>query len=109
MKTKATLIVFVAMAAGVSYMDMRAQTPTPTPPPTTKLAYPYGQECVVTVDPQASRNTHITSQSEPSGFHPDGTLRGQLIYLSDEWCVLKDGTFESWIPRNKVLLIRASK
>jgi len=104
---KTTLILIIAAIAGVSYYDLNAQTPNP--PPTTKLAYPYGQECIITMDPLAPRTGQSTSQSAESGFQVDGTLRGQLIYMSDEWCVLKDGTFENWIPRNKVLSLRASK
>ncbi|QJE97365.1 hypothetical protein [Luteolibacter luteus] len=110
MKSKAILILAAAAAiTGGAFVDLRAQTPAPANSPGTKLAYPYGQECIVTVDPQAARNVPVNAQPEPSGFQPDGTLRGQLIYLSDEWCVLKDGTFENWIPRTKVLTIRASK
>ena len=111
MKTRAIAILLVTMAAGVSYLDMRAQTPTkptvpPLPPAAEKLAYPYGKECVVTLDPQATRTSVTAGASDPAGFQADGTLRGELIYLADEWCVLKDGTFENWIPRNKILTMR---
>lgn len=111
MKTKAILLLAAASVTTAALLDLRAQTPaTPaTPPAGAKLAYPYGQECIVTVDPQAPRTVPVNAQSDPSGFQPDGTLRGQLAYLSEEWCVLKDGTFENWIPRDKVLVIRASK
>lgn len=111
MKTKAILLLAAAAVTTGTFLDLRAQTPaTPAAvPPGTKLAYPYGQECIVTLDPQAQRAVPVNAQSDPSGFQADGTLRGQLIYVSDEWCVLKDGTFENWIPRAKVLVIRASK
>lgn len=111
MKAKVILLLAASAIAAGTFMDLRAQTPaTPgVPPAGTKLAYPYDKECIVTIDPQAARAIPVNAQSDPSGFQPDGTLRGQLIYLSEEWCVLKDGTFENWIPRQKVLVIRASK
>lgn len=110
MKTKAILLLAAAAVTGATILELHAQTPgTPGASPASKQAYPYGQECIVTVDPQAQRAIPVNAQSDPSGFQADGTLRGQLTYLSEEWCVLKDGTFENWIPRGKVLLIRASK
>lgn len=111
MKTKAILLLAAAAVTAITFLDLRAQTPaTPgAPTPGTKLAYPYGRECILTVDPEAQRTIPVNAQSDPSGFQADGTLRGQLIYVSDEWCVLKDGTFENWVPRAKVLVIRASK
>ena len=69
--------------------------------------YPYGSECVVTLDPRAWPET--TPPTNTSGFVSPATARGQLIYLSEDWCVLKDGSFENWIPREKVLMLRASK
>jgi len=111
MKTKGILFLLASMAAGVSFLGLRAQSSgNPGSPPTTTLSYPYGMgECIVTLDPQAYRHTSAPAPGEPSGFQSDGTLRGELIYLSDEWCVLKDGTFENWIPRTKLLMIRVSK
>jgi len=71
--------------------------------------YPYGKECVVTVDPQTWPAGTAATPGKAGGFQPDWTVRGQLILLNDQWCVLKDGTFENWIPREKVLVLRASK
>lgn len=76
-----------------------------------KVTFPYGLECVITLD----RNTLTWDPAAsalppgPSGFYDDWTARGHLIYLNDEWCVLKDGTYEDWIPRRKILMIRASR
>jgi hypothetical protein len=107
---KTSLILIAAAIAGVSYIELRAQTPVPASGPTgTTLAYPYNKECIVTLDPRAERKDLTPSQASPSGFEADGTMRGQLVYMSDEWCVLKDGSFENWIPREKVLALRASK
>lgn len=105
---KTTLILCAALAAGVSYFELRAQTPGSSSG--SKVAYPYGLECILTLDPIAERTIqNSSSQATPSGFQADGTLRGQLIYISDEWCVLKDGSYENWVPRAKVLAMRVSK
>lgn len=104
---KTTLVLAAALLAGVSYFELRAQSPGSSGG--SKVAYPYGLECILTLDPIAERTIQTTSQASQSGYQADGTVRGQLIYMSDEWCVLKDGTFENWIPRGKVLSMRVSK
>ena len=104
---KTTLVLLAVLATGVSYLELRAQSPSSSGG--SKVAYPYGQECILTLDPIAERTIQTTSQASQSGFQADGTMRGQLIYMSDEWCVLKDGSFENWVPRGKVLSMRVSK
>ena len=105
---KTTLVLCAALAASVSYFELRAQSPTSASG--TTVAYPYGQECILTLDPIAERTIQNSgSQATPSGFQADGTMHGQLMYMSDEWCVLKDGSYENWVPRSKVLSIRVSK
>ena len=104
---KTTLVLLAVLATGVSYLELRAQSPSSSGG--SKVAYPYGQECILTLDPIAERTIQTTSQASQSGFQADGTMRGQLIYMSDEWCVLKDGSFENWVPRSKVLSMRVSK
>ncbi len=111
---KTTLILLAVALAGVSYFELRAQN-APSPASGTTLAYPYNQECILTLDPRSERRESTSTQSSPAGFLSDSTyrgeltLRGQLIYMSAEWCVLKDGTFENWVPREKVLSLRVSK
>ncbi|MCW1912009.1 hypothetical protein OJ996_00380 [Luteolibacter sp. GHJ8] len=105
---KTFLILTAATLATISYVQLGAQNAKP-PATGTTLAYPYNAECIITLDPRAERPDLSATQAAPAGFQPDGTLRGQLIYMSDEWCVLKDGSFENWVPRDKVLTMRASK
>ena len=99
-------ITAIALLAAVTLLDTRAQTPPAAAESAQDVKYPYGRECFITLDPQAA----LTRPPEKAaGFEADYTVRGQLIYLSEEWCVLKEGTYENWIPRDKVLLIRVSK
>lgn len=76
-------------------------------------AGPIGSACVVTLDPYRDRET------PGAGARRDGTVRsgieagdivtGTLVRSDEQWVVLRDGTYENWIPRDKVLLIRASR
>jgi hypothetical protein len=104
---KTTLVLLAVLVSGVSYLELRAESPSSSGG--SKVAYPYGLECILTLNPVAERTIQTSSQATQSGFQADGTLRGQLIYLSDEWCVLKDGSFENWVPRDKILSMRVSK
>jgi len=36
------------------------------------------------------------------------TLKGSMISMTSDWVVLKDGNYQNWIPREKVVFIRAS-
>lgn len=71
------------------------------------LGYPYERPCVVTLDPRAAGE--FEAGSNVTGLNAPVTARGDLIYLSAEWCVLREGSYENWIPRDKVLMLRASK
>ncbi len=108
MKTKAALLLLAAAMTGASYFQLRAQTP-PAGPPETKFSYPYGKECIITLDPKASKSVPLSGNRGGPGFESDGTLRGTLVYCSDEWCILQDGVSEKWIPRDKVLVMNAAK
>ena len=107
MKSRFALIASVASIIGFTQLGLDGQTPAPPPAPE-KVELPLGRNCVVSLDPRASRASLPGTENAASGFEADGTLRGQLILLSGEWCVLKDGNAENWIPRDKVLLIRSS-
>ena len=109
MKSTTLLIASAITLCGFAVMGLRGQTPaTPNPTPA-KVELPLGRKCIVSVDPQASRAGLPATENQASGFEADGTAKGQLIHLSDDWCVLKDGTAENWIPTDKVLMIRASE
>jgi hypothetical protein len=104
-----TLFIAAAIAlGGFTLMGLQGQTPTAPNPVPAKVDLPLGKKCIVSVDPQASRAGLPGTENRASGFEADGTAKGQLIRLSDDWCVLKDGNAENWIPTEKILMIRAS-
>ncbi len=96
-----------AIAVTVSFWSPAAQAQQPV---AEGVKSPVGQPCVVTLDPLAERVLGPVKESlEKTGLTPEGTVEGTLVFMDREWLVLKDGTYESWIPRDKVLLIRASR
>jgi hypothetical protein len=36
-------------------------------------------------------------------------VEGTLVAMTDQWIIVKEGSDESWVPREKVLLMKASK
>ena len=71
---------------------------------------PLNRNCVVTVDPRAEAKREVVGLGNKiSGFAAPDTAEGVLVHLDSEWLVLRDGSYESWIPRNKVLMLRVSR
>jgi hypothetical protein len=69
---------------------------------------PINCRCVVTVDPQY-RPSDSAEQSPKGGFTGPNMLEGILVRMDQEWLVLKEGSFENWIPRDKILTVRVSR
>jgi hypothetical protein len=108
MKSTSFFIASLAALAGFALMGLEGQTPsTPNAAPA-KVDLPLGRKCIVSVDPHASRAGLPATENQASGFAADGTAQGQLIRLSEDWCVLKDGNAENWIPTDKILMIRVT-
>ena len=72
-------------------------------------AIPVGLRCIVTLDPRATGHTPVFETQQKSGLSGEHIVEGHLVSMGDEWLVLKDGTYENWIPRDKVLLMRVSR
>lgn len=74
-----------------------------------KTDYPIGESCVVTVDSIAGHRAFSSVQANANpGFTSTDVVKGILTRVDDSWMVLKEGTYENWIPRNKILLFRVS-
>jgi hypothetical protein len=108
MKSTSLFVASLAAVGGFALMGLKGQTPVTPGAAPAKVDIPLGKKCIVSVDPQASRAGLPATENRASGFEADGTAKGELIRLSDDWCVLKDGSAENWIPTDKVLMIRAS-
>jgi hypothetical protein len=71
---------------------------------------PIGLRCVVTLDPRADKASVLgTEATKKTGMSPERAVEGVLVSIDAEWLIVKDGTYESWIPRDKVLFLRASR
>lgn len=83
---------------------MRTQTaPIPGAP---AIDYPLGQRCVVTVDPLATSKPVIAgTANKVTGFVAPDTAEGTLIRMDSDWLVLRDGSNEEWIPKNKIIML----
>ncbi|HVJ46087.1 MAG TPA: hypothetical protein VM511_06855 [Luteolibacter sp.] len=108
MKTKICLLALAGVTAAVTLIPRQAEAQPPaakTPP----VESPVGLECVVSVEIQAWMDRPLLQPAQQSGFFPDYTLRGKIVELGPEGVVLKDGNFENWISRDKVLSIRVTR
>lgn len=110
MKTKLSL--FVGLVAVVAYIlsdspFAATEVPTPAKP---AIALPVDLDCVVTIDSQ-SRMGSVGSLAPgpPSGFRPDFSIQGKLLHLGSDWIVIKEGTYENWISRDRVVSIRTAR
>ena len=109
MKTK-LLILSVSVVAAAAFLVPRVAEGQPSAGQAkTAIEWPLGSECVVTVQTQAWMNTPVLPPGKQSGFEPDYTLKGKVVYWGADWIVLRDGTYENWISRDKVLTVRASR
>lgn len=109
MKTK-LLVGSAGLVAAAAFLVPRiAEGQPPVATAKATIEWPLGAECVVTVQTQAWMNTPVLAPGQQSGFQSDYTLKGKVAYWGPDWIVLKDGTYENWISRDKVLTVRASR
>lgn len=82
----------------------------PSPSVTPLVDYPLNTICTVTVDSRSTEKPVIAGNTNKvTGFVAPDTAEGVLIRLDSEWLVLRDGSYESWIPTHKVIMIHASR
>ncbi len=108
MKTKVLLSVCGVILLGGLLLSWPA-TGQPANAPKPMVEMPIGLECVVTVEMQPWMGATMVKPDPISGFRADNTLRGKIVHLGADWVVLKDGTYENWISRDKVLSVRVSR
>lgn len=83
----------VTLASGASLVDI-----------------PFNTICTVTVDSRSTEKPVLAGTGNKStGFVAPDVAEGILIRLDSEWVVLRDGSYESWIPTHKVIMIHASR
>ena len=99
-----------AVAVAVSFFTQpsEAQQPTGNPPEKT-VSYPVGSRCVVTLNPEAPATRRSGSTNSDTYEVVGNVIQGDFLTINTEWIVLKEGNYENWIPRDKVLSMRVSR
>ncbi len=70
-------------------------------------AQPPGSIAVGT--PPLGRQVDIHMVAWPLSTVETNKVVGTLIAMTDQWIIVKEGSDENWIPRDKVMLMKASK
>jgi hypothetical protein len=100
----------VVVAAAVPFFTQPSQAQQPAVNPAGKaLAFPVGSRCVVTLDPEAPATKRSGGVNSDTYEVLENKLQGEFLAISSEWLVLKEGNYENWIPRDKVLSMRVSR
>jgi hypothetical protein len=45
----------------------------------------------------------------PESASQEKKFSGKLLLMNQEWLVIQEGTFENWLPRERVFFLKASK
>ena len=94
----------------ITNLETSAQTPAAPGSPAVGAELPFNCRCIVTLDPKFKSTPDLIEQTQKaSGFIAPNTAEGVLVRMDREWLVLKDGSYENWIPTDKVLLLRVSR
>jgi hypothetical protein len=111
MKNRLLPIILGASILGtIAFWNTDASAQSNTTGGRADLKPPLNRNCIVTLDARSnSRSTMTSEMRQLSGFVRQDTAQGTLIHLDAAWLVLKDGDAETWIPRDKVLMLRASR
>jgi hypothetical protein len=59
--------------------------------------------------PPLGRQVEIQMVAWPLSTAVANKVEGTLVAMTDQWIIVKEGSDESWVPREKVLLMKASK
>jgi hypothetical protein len=59
--------------------------------------------------PPLGRQVQIQMVTWPISTVLVNKVEGTLIAMTDQWIIVKEGSDESWVPREKVMLMKASK
>ena len=59
--------------------------------------------------PPLGRQVEIHMVAWPLSTVETNKVGGTLIAMTDQWIIVKEGSDENWVPREKVMLMKASK
>ncbi len=91
--TLCVLSVATVVAVAWSFSEFRAEAQTPLP----------------TAGSPIGRQVEIQMVVWPFSTVVVGKVQGTLSALSDQWIIVKNGSEENWLPRDKVMSMKVSK
>jgi hypothetical protein len=111
MKSILSLLAGAAVVAvAMPFFSQPSQAQQPAGNPGEKaLSYPVGVRCVVTLNPEAPATRRSGAVNGDTYEVIGNVIQGDFMAISSEWLVLKEGNYENWIPRDKVLSMRVSR
>ena len=59
--------------------------------------------------PPVGRLVDISLVAWPLSTATAGRVSGTLLSMTGDWVVVKEGTFEHWIPKEKIMNMKASR
>jgi len=59
--------------------------------------------------PPVGRIVELTLVAWPASTAPAAKVNGKLLAMTDQWIIVADGTYEVWVPKDKVMTMRASR
>ena len=92
--TLCVLSVATVMAVTWSFSEFRAEAQTPAP---------------AAGMPPIGRSVDIQMVVWPFSTAVAGKVQGTLVAMTDQWIVVKQGSDENWLPRDKVMTMKVSK
>jgi hypothetical protein len=98
MKTKTLAMMAGLVTAGVIYFCI---------PASQMQAQPSAVQAAGT--PPIGRLVDIELVAWPLTTERAGIVKGTLLSMTGDWIVVKDGTYEHWLPKEKVLNMKASR
>lgn len=97
MRTKLSWVVGVAVAVVVYFVVPQQSSQAQTGAPQIPGSSPVGLQ------------VNVTLVAWPLSTAEAGRVNGTLLSMTGEWLVVKDGSVEHWIPREKLLTMKASR
>lgn len=108
MKTKIAMIAVTVLAAA-SFLLVRPVVAQPVLGKQAAMEFPLDLEVVVTLEQQTWMGAQEPRPKPTSGLREDFTIQGKMVYFGESWVVVREGTFDTWISRDKILAVRASR
>jgi hypothetical protein len=111
MKSSIPLLAGAAAIIAVAISLLPGTTTAQAAPPAADAvpSLPTGKRCEVTLDPRVASKKRSGGPASDFWEVRNQVIDGTVVALTSDWLVLKDGNFDHWIPREKILTLRISR